>query len=192
MRKSLVAVLLALSMTSLSYGGDGSPFDSGPSGGTNDHRVLNVFDSQGQRVGPLLSLGTLEGVVLSANGVTIFVPVQRATDSGGQILASQYVWWSGTYFTIFPSSDCSGPPIIVGDIAGTSRPSTVVRQGAGAIAYIAPDTYSTTITTAMSFLSSGQCLSGSSLPPFITGEGWTPESSYLLTQHHPEPLTIHY
>ncbi|MGA7778068.1 MAG: hypothetical protein WCA85_10225 [Paraburkholderia sp.] len=192
MRKSLVAVLLALGATSLSYGDDSAPFDGGHPGGPYDHHVLYAFDSHGKRIGPVLSLGTIDGVILSINGVTTFIPVERVTNSAGQFLASQYEWWSGTYSSIFPSSDCSGPPIIVGDVLGTLRPSTVIRQGNDATAYIAPDTYSTTITTAMSLYSSGQCLSGSTLPPYITGEGWTPESSYSLTQNYPEPLSIHY
>jgi hypothetical protein len=192
MRKSLVAVLLVLGMTSLSYGDDGASSDGGHPGGSSEHRVLYAFDSHGKRVGPVLSLGTLEGVVLSINHVITFIPIAQETNSAGQILPSQYQWWSGTYSSIFPSSDCSGPPIIVGNILGVLRPSTVIRQGDDAIAYIAPDTNSTTITTAMSYQVPGQCLSGSTLPPYITGEGWTPESSFALTQNYPEPLSIHY
>jgi hypothetical protein len=57
---------------------------------------------------------------------------KQVTNSARQIVAPQYQWWSGSYGQIFPSSDCSGAPIIVANIFGVLRPSTVIRRGATA------------------------------------------------------------
>ena len=137
MRKSLVMAVLALGVTTLSYGFDGSGSDGRESGERAGQRTLKVF---------------------------------------------QYEWASD--LAAYLSSDCSGTPLITSTVSQL-RPSQIIRQGVDATLYIAGDTYSAQ-TTFMSFNLSGRCLPGDIL------EAWSPESSYSLTQHYPEPLTIHY
>jgi len=182
MRKSLVMAVLALGVTTLSYGFDGSGSDGRESGERAGQRTLKVFDSQGKVVGRLVSYGPL-GVILNVNGATVLGRIERASiNNGSQHSASQYEWASdlGAYL----SSDCSGTPLITSTVSQL-RPSQIIRQGVDATLYIAGDTYSAQ-TTFMSFNLSGRCLPGDIL------EAWSPESSYSLTQHYPEPLTIHY
>ncbi|MBC8748785.1 hypothetical protein OKW43_001815 [Paraburkholderia sp. WC7.3g] len=191
MRKSLVAALLCLSVTSLSYGGDGDRSDGRENGERGEHRVLKVFDAQGKSVGPLVSVSSpprTAGVVLNINGATILVPIQRASNSGGQISASQYEWAGDFNPAKYPTSDCSGVPVI-DDIFAKLRPSSVVRQGADATVYVAPDTYSMDVTLRSSLVN-GDCVSSSPFP--FNVPGWQAESTYSLTQNNPEPLTIHY
>lgn len=66
------------------------------------------------------------------------------------------------------------------------RPAQLVRQGSDVTAYIAGDT-SSAQTTFKSYRSNGACVVGTE-----TLEAWIAETSYPLTQHYPEPLTIHY
>ncbi|MFL9962891.1 hypothetical protein PQR02_17705 [Paraburkholderia sediminicola] len=192
MLKSIVAGLLALSVTSLSYGHDGSRADGRETGERGDHPALKVFDAQGKSVGPLLAEGSAAGVVLDVNGATILVPIRRVSDSGSQITASQYKW-SGKFsddISFYSSTDCSGPPLIIGDITETLRPSVVVRQGVDATVYIAPDTYSTNIT-ALTYRAGSPAQCYPRVAPSVSEKGWSPESAYSLTQNYPEPLTIH-
>ncbi|MGF6935505.1 hypothetical protein OKW41_004667 [Paraburkholderia sp. UCT70] len=185
-RKVLVAALLALSMATLSYGFDGSGSGGRESGERGGQRTPKVFDSQGKVVGPLISYEPL-GTVLLVNGAVIFAPIQRVSISNGSQHSASQFQWAGD-FSAYPTSDCSGSPLITPTAAATSqvRPSQIVRQGVDATVYIAGDTYSVQ-TTFMSFLISGRCSPGQE-----TLEAWSPESSYSLTQYYPEPLTIHY
>ncbi|MFL9962890.1 hypothetical protein PQR02_17700 [Paraburkholderia sediminicola] len=191
MRKSLVAALLGLGVTSLSYGGDGDRSGSREHGEHGEHRVLKVFDARGKTVGPLVSVSNpprTAGVVLDINGATILVPIQRASNSGGQIFASQYEWAGDFNPAKYPTSDCSGVPVI-DDLFAKLRPASVIKQGADAAVYVAADTYSTNITVKSSLVD-GHCLSSSPFP--LNVPGWQAESTYSLTQNYPEPLTIHY
>ncbi|MGF6546467.1 hypothetical protein [Paraburkholderia youngii] len=186
MRKVLMAAFFALGLTTLSYGFDGSGSDGRERGERGGQPTLKVFDSQGKVVGPLVSYDPL-GTVLNVNGVVIFAPIQRVSvNNGSQHSASQFQWAGG--ISGYPTSDCSGSPLITPSPAATSqvRPSQIARQGSDATVYIAGDTNSVP-TTLMSFLISGRCSPGPE-----TLEAWSPESSYSLTQHYPEPLTIHY
>ncbi|MGF6299364.1 hypothetical protein OKW43_001818 [Paraburkholderia sp. WC7.3g] len=194
MRKSLVAVLLASGITSLSYGGDGNRSDGPEAGKQGEHRVLKVFDATGKNVGPVVTLGFFPGVVLHVSGATILVPISRPFDSGGQYPASQYQWgWLASSLG-YPTTDCSGPPVVPagGDASDILRPSIVVREGADATAYVAPDTHTTDVTL-RSYVAHGKCAPDTSRPDRLhMVKGWYAESTYSLTQNYPEPLTIHY
>ncbi|ALE59085.1 hypothetical protein R8871_06523 [Paraburkholderia graminis C4D1M] len=186
MRKSLGAALLALGVTTLSHGFDGSGSDGRESGERGGQRILKVFDGQGKVVGPLVSYEPL-GTVLNVNGAMIFAPIERVSiNNGSQYSASQFEWAGN--FSAYLTPDCSGSPLITPSVAPTSqlRPAQIVRQGVDATVYIAGDTYSAR-TPFMSFRSNGGCVSSSE--PL---DSWVAESSYSLTQHYPEPLTIHY
>ncbi|MEM5460647.1 hypothetical protein VSR69_38345 [Paraburkholderia phytofirmans] len=194
MRHSHVAVLLALCLTSLAYGGDGRDPDNGQSGNRDDQAVLRVFDGQGRYVGPLVAFnGARVATVVVANRATIVVPLSRTTNPNDEFSASQYEWGSDLISTAYyPSADCSGPPFINGD--SPVRPSVTLRVGATATVYIAPDTDSSTITV-LSYGEPGSCTAlgfGHDVQPPITAEGWAPESTYPLTQIYPEPLSVHY
>jgi hypothetical protein len=180
MRHSHVAVLLALCLTSLAYG--------------QDQDVLKVFDGQGRYVGPLVASGGYQvATVIEANQTTIVVPLSRTTNNSGELSASQYEWGDALTETLYyPTTDCSGLPFIAGP--AVVRPSMIVRAGAVATVYIAPDTESSTVTV-QSYGVPGSCTtlgSNSSVPPVEQEEGWAPESTYPITQHYPEPLSVHY
>ncbi|MGA9916056.1 hypothetical protein [Paraburkholderia sp.] len=196
MRTLLVVALLAAGVTSLSYGDEGTPSTGHENGEGAQGRVLKVFDGKGKIVGPLTSSGSTDGVVLTVSGIATFVAISRpANATTGQYPASQYVWTDigGQY----PTTDCSGPTVISGLPAAPPeilRPSIVLRQGASATLFIAPDAPTTTVTI-QSASSDGACQTygtNPSVPPVFTENAWRVEKTYSLTQNYPEPLTIHY
>ncbi|WP_114811338.1 hypothetical protein [Paraburkholderia kururiensis] len=189
MRTSHAAVLLALCLTPLVAHGD-DPTSRAPA---NNAAVLKVFDAQGRYVGPLVAFDNEPvATVIEVNGAVIVVPLSRLyTDD--QFSSTQYEWASSFFpSTYYPTSDCSGPPFISGD--APVRPAVTLRSGSVATTYIAADTPSSTLTL-HSYGQPGSCStlgSSPSVPPVITEEGWTPASTYPLTQNYPEPLTVHY
>ncbi|MGA7778067.1 MAG: hypothetical protein WCA85_10220 [Paraburkholderia sp.] len=195
MSKFLVVALLAAGVTSLSYGGDGSPWAGNENGDPRPGHILKVFDSKGKIVGVLTSAGSTEGVVLNVSGIFTFAAISRSATANLQFSASQYIWTDqGGLFT---STDCSGSTVIEATNAPAPailRPSTVVRQGATATLYIAPDAPSANLTIQSAGLA-GACTTygvNSSVPPVYTTMAWSPVKTYSLTQNYSEPLTIHY
>jgi len=182
MRQYLIAALLALSGT-LSYGDDSSR-----SREQVEHRVLKVFDSQGKTVGPLVSYSGQDGVNLTVNGATIFVTIGRVTiNNGRQYSASQFEWGSVGFVT-YPTPDCSGNPVIV-YYTTPVRPAMAVRQGVDVTVYIASDSFSGPVAVA----SARQNPNLSQCQAFSYPQvGWTPEATYDLTGHYPEPLRLGY
>jgi len=160
-----------------------------------EHRSLAVVDAHGSFVGTLTSGRTdffgnsAPGVVLTVNGAIVFVPIRRASGANGHTLASQYVWGDVTYAFSFRTSDCSGPPFVRGEPAGNLRPAAVVRQGGEATLYIAPDSFSSDFAPSVRSMQyvDGPC---TGITPVNREEGWTPESSFSLTERFPEPLTV--
>lgn len=191
MRKLFVSALLTLSVTSMSYGAaDDIPSFGGNNQAQGDYPVLQVFDSRGKAVGPVFSTDLSTGVILNVSGTNVLVPIQRVSNSEGHYSASQYQWAQLTNVS-FVTSNCS-PPILVTTTSSALRPVIVIRSGADAMAYIAPDTASTLIT-AGSYLNGTQCLTtGVSGVPAVSEPSWGVGSIYPLTQNYPEPLTIHY
>jgi hypothetical protein len=154
---------------------------------------LQVFDSRGKSVGPVFSIGLSSGAIVNANGVSILVPIQRVSNSAGHFSASQYQWAPSSSIETeqFATSNCSPPPL-VDDTSGALRPVIVLRNGADATAYIAPDTYSH-FGTLGSYLNGTQCvMTGAPTNPTTSGPVWNVGSTYPLTQNYPEPLSIHY
>ncbi|QSN64809.1 MULTISPECIES: hypothetical protein [unclassified Caballeronia] len=156
------------------------------------HRhVLRVFDANGKEVGPLKYAGGSAGVFQSVNGAPVFVPIMRrqVSGTGNKIVysATEFTW--GWYFmNQFYSSDCSGAPLIPSTTA--SRPAFAVRKGSDVTVYVAPETNSQFLTVSSYTLgTNGQC---QRYNPPITAAGWPVDSSCVITQEHPEPLTIHY
>ena len=116
MRQSFLAGLL-LSVAATSYGGGAQAPHNG-SRERNDDPVLALYDSNGTRVGPIVSYGYQDGVVLTIGHTPVFVPVVRAQVTGPpnditqqniEYSASQLVWMSapGVYFD---ASNCAGVP----------------------------------------------------------------------------------
>lgn len=189
MRYVNVAALLALCVAASAFGADTDSPADGPGG------PLAVFDSQGKYVGPLVSFVDQSiATVIFVNGAIIVVPISRVTSSSGHYSASKFAWTSSSPFINYPTADCSGPPIILsttyigtGD-AAPARPSVTVRTGTETIAYIAPDTYSSSIQNP----SQEQANNGGCAVSPITSSvsGWLPASTYSLSQNYPEPLTV--
>jgi hypothetical protein len=180
---SLKTAVILIAVASL-WNGRGTADDSRTWHG-GERRFLAVVDAHGRFVGPLKS----GGVELTVNGAIVFVPIHRASGADGHTLASQYVWGGVSYGNSFRTSDCSGTPFIRGELTGTLRPATIVRQGGEATLYIAPDSFSSDFAP---LVRSERYVEGpcATLTPVDREEGWTPESSFPLTQHYPEPLTV--
>ncbi|WP_244817875.1 hypothetical protein [Caballeronia sp. Lep1P3] len=155
------------------------------------HRVLRVFDANGKVVGAFRYSGGGAGVFVTVNGASVFLPVVRrqVSGTGDQTVysASQFSW--GLYFiNQYFSADCSGAPLIVSN-AGP-RPSSVLRTGSEVTVYVAPASNSQFLSVSSYLLgSAGQCQRYATP---LTQAGWPVESSYVITQDHPEPLTVHY
>lgn len=182
MLRLLIAVLLIFGAT-LSYADDGGSSDPREHG---DHHVLKVFDGQGKVVGSLASYGGNDGVFLTINGATTFVPIGRKNNNG-QYSASEFVW-GDVGFIPYASPNCSGTPIMVYYYG--PRPSMAVREGVDVTLYIAKDAYSGPVQ-AVSVRQNptlSQCDNTFSYLEY----GFTPEATYPLTQHYPEPLRIGY
>ncbi|WP_114811339.1 hypothetical protein [Paraburkholderia kururiensis] len=196
MHYSIVAALCAVCLASSAYGGDageGNSANPGRDPGGNAGAALEVVDAQGHDVGPLVSFtDRTVATVVSVDGAIIVAPLSRAS-AGGHLSASQFEWSSSTAFPNYPSTDCSGPPIVSstnfvgsGDAAPV-RPSLTIRTGSVATAYIAPDTWSTTIAGQSQVESHFGCIATST-----STSGWLPASTYSLTQNYPEPLTVRF
>lgn len=191
MRKLFVSALLTLSVTSMSYGAaDDIPSGGGNTDARGGYPVLQVFDSRGKSVGPVFSTDLLTGVILNVSGANVLVPIQRVSNSAGHYSASQYQWAQSSNVQ-FVTSNCSPPPM-VNTNSSALRPVIVIRSGADATAYIAPDT-STSMATVGSYLNGTQCITtGVSGVQAFSEPTWGVGSIYPLTQNYPEPLTIHY
>jgi len=196
MRSILIASVLAtLALTA--HAGD----DDGHHHRDKKH-VPKVFDAQGREVGPLESDAVDDGVYIEMNGAITFVPISRvATNDRASASATQFQWGSSRPTPIgavaYPSSDCSGAPVLFYEAATGPihfmygpRPSYTVRQGADVTVYIASDAdagpTSVRSTQGDSYFPPG-CR-----PLVATYTAFTVDSLYVITQHHPEPLTIRY
>ncbi|MDR5857734.1 hypothetical protein P9239_02775 [Caballeronia sp. LZ062] len=152
---------------------------------------LHVFDANGQEVGALKYAQGSAGVFVTVNGAPAFVPIMRRQISGTGnktvYSATEFMW--GWYFqNQYYSSDCSGAPLVPGTAAG--RPAFTLRKGSDVTVYVAPETNSQLLTVSSYTLgTNGQC---QRYTPPLTAAGWPVESSCVITQEHPEPLSIHY
>jgi hypothetical protein len=200
MRQSFLAGLF-FSVAVTSYGGDDLASRTGLRD-RNNAPVLALYDSNGALVGPIVSYGFQDGVMLTIDREVVFVPVVRAqavgppSDISNQSIeysASQLVWMSapGVYFG---ASNCVGASYMsVSDafynIYAPVRPSIPVRAGANVTLYVASDNSSTSTAVASFFatvLNSCQSFQPDSI------ELWKSERTFDLTGHYPEPLSAHY
>ena len=177
----IMALLLSSSMTS---------FADEP-GGRHQRHVLHVFDANGKAVGVFKYAGGSAGVFVTVNGAQVFVPVIRrqVSGTGNQTVysATEFTW--GWYFmNQFYSADCSGSPLI-SDLTGP-RPSFTLREGSNVTVYVAPATNSQFLSVSSYILGTNGRCQRYTTP--LTAAGWPVESSYVITQYHPEPLSIHY
>ncbi|WP_233839015.1 hypothetical protein [Paraburkholderia sp. ZP32-5] len=200
MRRSFLAGLL-LSVAATSYGG-GNQAPHNDSRERNDDPVLALYDSNGTRVGPIVSYGYQDGVVLTIDHTPVFVPVVRAQVTGPpnditqqniEYSASQLVWM-GAPGVYFDASNCAGTSYLgVSDgfynIYAPVRPSIPVRAGANVTLYIAADSASAS-TPVSSFFATVLNSCQSFQPDSI--ELWKSGSTFDLTGHYPEPLSAHY
>ncbi|VXC93265.1 conserved exported hypothetical protein [Burkholderia sp. 8Y] len=156
------------------------------------HRhVLHVFDANGKPVGVFRYADGSAGIYLTVDGAQVFVPIMRrqVSGTGNQIVysATEFTW--GWYFmNQFYSADCSGAPLVPTSTA--MRPSFTLRKGSDVTLYVAPETNSQFLSVSSYTLgTNGQCQRYTSP---LTTAGWPVESSRVVTQEHPEPLSIHY
>lgn len=156
---------------------------AGDSQGRGSGQMPKVYDAQGKYVGQLSNIG--DGVYLTINGAVTFVAITRV-DNGIDASATQFQW--GSAKTIYyASSDCSGPAIIP---AGNGpRPSVAGRVGADVVLYVAGTANSTTLHAGSMRQApdANACFSDQNSN---INQAFATETTYPLTQEHPEPLTI--
>ncbi|WP_250520355.1 MULTISPECIES: hypothetical protein [unclassified Caballeronia] len=191
MRRLLILVVsLLLSTTSLhlSAGAD----KDGDRIRHEDHRVLKVFDAQGKLIGRLASYGGYDGVFLSIDGALVFARVTRLNSNFHSYDSAKFQW-SDSFLLRYPTPTCSGSPVIPVDTG--PRPSVAVRKGADVTLLIAGDTDSVGFQI-VAVLEGTNCHppsgGGHYQPPPSPVPGFAAETSYPLTAHYPEPLTIRY
>lgn len=197
MRTSTIkAALISTILACAGFPGHAAYGDDSHDAARSGHHTWKLLDAKGQVVGALVSIHPdafetqPEGVILDVNGATVYAPVHRAVGADGQVSASRYVWGTTYDFNnVYPTADCSGAPWIVGDPSGALRPSLIVRQESEVMLYIAPDTWSTRFRPGSTQSVGSPCSVFGGVARF-TQEGWMPESSFSLTQHYPEPLTV--
>lgn len=166
MRPCLIAVLLLLvALPSLA--------DEPP--------VLKLYDANGHLVGPLASYGGSDGVFLSVNGAITFARISRI-DSTLPYSVTLFAWSAGSRVD-YESANCSGTPAIEWQ-SGGPRPSISIRQGTETVLYIGSDTNTQQLPLASAIVD-GRCISFPFTLPLVRAE-----SSYSLTQHYPDPLTV--
>lgn len=191
MRKWWMGAVFALGIASVAHAEGGSMNDADGNGhgqGHDEHRVLKLFDGQGRAIAPLVAFQS-PGVVLDVNGTLVFAPIQRAKAGAVNLhAATRYEWQAD--FGAFVTPDCSGASAIVAGNNTALRPVQLVRKGTDVTMYIAADTNSTQTTFASFQFVGGQGLQCGAGPETL--ESWPTESTYPITQHYPEPLTIHY
>ncbi|SAL83913.1 hypothetical protein AWB67_06537 [Caballeronia terrestris] len=177
----VLALLLSSSMASFADDHQDRP----------QRRVLQVFDANGKAVGAFKYAGGGAGVFMTVNGAPVFVPVIRrqVAGTGNQTIYSATEFeWGWYFFNQFYAADCSGSPLI-SDRTGP-RPSFTLRRGSDVTVYIAPTTNSQYLSVSSYLLGTNSQCQRYTTP--VTAAGWPIESSYVITQDHPEPLSIHY
>jgi hypothetical protein len=148
-------------------------------------RVLKVFDAQGKPVGPVESYERAQGVYMNFGRAAVFMPLRHKKVSATQYSESQFEWAEDSAPS-FPSADCSGAPFIM--MGSSPRPVALVRTGVDVTAYIAGPGFGSPLTANSTITYDGSCMTGAhSVPSY-----WTPQTTFSLTQHYPEPLTVHY
>jgi len=168
MRRLLLSLMCFLLSTATSHAGPDHHEKRWPS---DAHRVLTVFDAAGKAVGRLASFGRFDGVFLTVNGALVFVPLTLVNVNFAPSQSAKYQW-----LTVDSASGCGESPAI--PIESGPRPSVATRTGEEVTLSIAADTSSSPCSAS---LISGQTSQSTTFPV---------ESTYALTAHFPEPLTI--
>lgn len=191
MRRSLLAVLL-LAFAATCYAGADNADDA------DDSPVLALFDGNGTRIGPVVSYGFADGVVLTINGAALFVPVTRVQRPGvapnPMNFSSTQLQWREANGVYYGAANCAGQSYIGAidafyNVYAPTRPSIPVRAGGNVTLYIAADTVSASTPVASFFATVlNRCESFAASPV----EVWPSASTFDLTGHYPEPLSAHY
>lgn len=188
----LLILVVALFMSALPlHAGAGG--DNGTDWRRHDEqRVLKLFDAQGKLIGRVASYGGYDGVFLTINDALVFAQITRLNTHFEGYDSAKFQWSESFVFS-YSNPTCSGSPIISPNTG--PRPSIAMRTGADVTLLIAGDTDSSPVHVVAVF-NGTQCTP----PPFIGHvppstapvPGFTAETSYPLTAHYPEPLTISY
>jgi hypothetical protein len=158
----------------------------------SEQRVLKVFDSQGKLVGRLAAFGGHDGVYLDINGAVVFASVTWLSISTENVDSSKFQWATFGPFN-YATANCSGSPVI--SPGSGPRPSIAMRSGSDVTLLIAGDTRSSPVQVRA--VSDGTDCT----PPPVIGHmppstapvpSFAVETSYPLSAHYPEPLTIRY
>jgi hypothetical protein len=144
-----------------------------------------IVDARNNVVGPAYG----QGVILSVQGIKVYVDLRHTTDNIN-FSPTDLSW--GPMLALFPTPDCSGPPLILaGPTNGIDttpfRPALVVRNGNKATLYIAGTSVASNQTVDAEEFPSGVC--GIFLGPYPL-PAYAVEITVDLTQLHPEPLHV--
>jgi hypothetical protein len=159
--------------------------------------ILKVYDANGRLVGALGTFGgfgepgtSYDAVSISVDGAMTFAAIERISDITGAHQSPTQFRWSLTQSVVFEGPSCTGTPVIDYRTSGP-RPSVAVLEGNDIVLYVASSANTgATIFGSQRFIyaDSVQCNPGDG--SIGRGQGALPESSVVLTQRYPEPLTI--
>ncbi len=160
----------------------------------DDHRVLKLYDARGQVVGRLASYQGGPGVYLSIDGAIVFAAVYWLSLPYPGTRDSARFQWSAFAPYSYSSTDCSGSPIIPPQTG--PRPTVAIRKGPDVTLYIAGDTASAPKQILSVSFDGTSCVPPPGvdhMPPSTAPvPAFSAETTYSLTAHYPEPLTIGY
>jgi hypothetical protein len=188
--RRLLLLMVGLFMSAMSLHADAD--DARERQRRDNQRVLKVFDANGKLVGRLASDHSGDGVYLDVDGAIVFAAVTWLRIDVNDTDSSRFQWKTFGPFQ-YSTTDCSGSPII--SPWSGPRPSIAMRNGAEVTLLIAGDTVSSPAQVVA--VSDGTTCK----PPPVIGHmppstapvpAFTAETSYPLTAHYPEPLTIGY
>lgn len=149
------------------------------------HHPVRVFDANGHVVGDLTIFGALNGVAFTVGNATTVVPIERVQDASRRFSATDFRWVAAVGVS-FASSDCSGDPIL--DSTNGPHATFALRRGNVVTLYFAADG-AQRVFTANSFLDT---TTGCQQRPGFGVEGWAVGATRVISDEHPEPLTIGY
>ncbi|MGF6267199.1 hypothetical protein OKW49_008193 [Paraburkholderia youngii] len=193
--RRLLHFALIMCVATFSYAGE----DAGWRHRGDEQKTLKLFDAHGNPVGPVVSYGAENGVMLPINGALVFLPVQRISRvdavTATQQFSSTQLQWAANSGVFYSTSNCSGQAFVGvlnvedGNDAAPTRPLVLVRVGSNVSLYIATNTHSQTQSMSSFFFpfpGNATCQPMATQPII----GWNAESTFDLTGHYPEPLRM--
>jgi hypothetical protein len=165
-----------------------------------------IVDARNTVVGPAFGQATppgyegVGGVIVSVQGIPVYVDLANSAD--GVNYCPTDLRWGAAYTQIFPTADCSGPPLIsarpllnnIGQAGGYThtpfRPAVVVRNGNTVALYVAGTSAPTNQAFRSIKYAGSICQQQNPAFSYSTLAYSVGITVNDLTQLHPEPLHV--